>query len=70
MKMRSLAIVAATLGLATAPVAAEAVRDAAPVENASENGGNSTVFYVLGVAAVIAAVIIAASGNNNDPISG
>lgn len=70
MKLRNLVLTAAALGFAAAPVAAEAVRDAAPVENASELKGNSELFYVLGAAAIIAAIIAAASGGNDDPISG
>lgn len=70
MKLRTLAFATAAIGLAAAPVAAEAVRTAAPVEATSENGGNSDVFYVLGAAAIIAIVIIAASGGNKQPISG
>lgn len=70
MTLRTLAIATAALGLVAAPVAAEAVRTAPPVEATSENGGNSDVFYALGAAALIATVIIAASGGNDQPISG
>jgi hypothetical protein len=70
MKLRNFAIAAAALGLAAAPVAAEAVRDATPVENANALKGNSELFYVLGAAAIIAAIIAVASGGNDDPISG
>jgi hypothetical protein len=69
MKLRSVALAAAALGLLSAPVAASVVRDAAPVEMANQVEGNSEVFYVLGVAAVIAAIVLLAS-DDNDPISG
>lgn len=69
MKLRNIALTAAALGMATAPVAAESLRDAAPVSKTSELEGNSDLFLVLGAVAVIAGVIIIASGDD-EPISG
>ena len=70
MRFRPLALVAAALSLAAAPVAAEALRTSATVQNASELEGNSDVFLVLGAAAIIAAIVIATSSGDDDPISG
>ena len=70
MRFRPLALVAAVLSLAATPVAAEAVRASATVQNASELEGNSDVFLVLGAAAIIAAIVIATSSGDDDPISG
>ena len=68
MKFRTLAIAAAALGLAAAPVAAETIRTAAPVTGQSELEGNSSVFYILGVAAIIAGIVIVAS-DDDEPAS-
>lgn len=70
MKLLNLAIGAASLGLVAAPVAAQAVRAGSPVEYANANGGNSDVFYALGVGAVIAIIVIVATGGDDEPISG
>lgn len=70
MRFRPLALVAAVLSLAATPVAAEALRTSATVQNASELEGNSDVFLVLGAAAIIAAIVIATSSGDDDPISG
>lgn len=69
MKLRNIALTAAALGLATAPVAAESFREAAPVSKASELEGQSDLYLVLGAAAIIAGIIIIAS-DDDDPISG
>ncbi|GAA4051807.1 hypothetical protein [Parerythrobacter jejuensis] len=65
MTIRNLAMAVAALGLAAAPVAAESVREAAPVSQESEVAGNSVIFIVLGVAAVIAGVIVIASDDDD-----
>ena len=70
MRFRPLALVAAVLSLAATPVAAEALRASATVQNASELEGNSDVFLVLGAAAIIAAIVIATSSGDDNPISG
>lgn len=68
MKFRNLAMACAALGLVAAPVAAETIRTAAPITGESELEGNSSVFYILGVAAIIAGIIIVAS-DDDEPAS-
>ncbi|WP_284124625.1 hypothetical protein [Parerythrobacter aestuarii] len=69
MIFRKIALATAALGLAAAPVAAESLRDAAPVTGESKLEGQSDIFLILGAAAIIAGIIIIAS-DDNDPVSG
>ncbi|ALE17195.1 hypothetical protein AMC99_01907 [Altererythrobacter epoxidivorans] len=76
MKFRNLAAATAALSLAASPAVAEAALDrgAAPVEGASELGGDGNgsgiILAILAAAAIIAGIVIAAgSGGDDDPIS-
>lgn len=67
-------IAVAALALASAPVAAqqanaELARESAPTSERSELAGNTTLFFILGIAAVVAGVILI-SENDDDPVSG
>lgn len=68
MIFRKIALATAALGLAAAPVAAESLRDYAPLTSESELEGQSDLFLVLGAAAIIAGIIIIAS-DDDDPTS-
>lgn len=48
----------AGLGLATAPVAASLARDAEPVSGQSELAGQSTLFFLAGIAVIALAVVL------------
>jgi hypothetical protein len=68
MQLRNIALTAAALGLAAAPVAAETYRAAAPVEASSELAGQSDLFLILGAAALIGGIIVLAT-DDEDPVS-
>ena len=54
-----IALVAAALATAAAPIAAGAVsRPAAPVRGGSEMGGQGTIFFLAGIAFVALAVLL------------
>ncbi len=72
--LRKLALAGAGMALVATPLAAEQVaaelsRDTAPIAGESELAGQSTIFYVLGIAAVVAAVILLAEDDDDDPVS-
>ncbi|MEL6709432.1 MAG: hypothetical protein AAFP79_14235 [Pseudomonadota bacterium] len=71
MKIRTIAIAAATLSLASAPAIAQAdlARSLAPVEGESKLGATATVFAILAAAAVTAGVVAAADGGSDDSVS-
>ena len=69
MKFKSIGLAVAALGMATAPVAAQAVASdrSAPVVGASElEGQNGILIGVLAAAAVVAGIIIIADGDDDD----
>ncbi len=69
MKLKSLGLAVAALGLATAPVAAQAVASdrSAPIASASElEGQNGVLIAVLAAAAVIAGIVIIADDDDDD----
>ena len=68
MHLRNIALTAAALGLAAAPVAAETYRASAPVTVSSELEGQSDLFIILGVAALIGGIIVLVA-DDDDPIS-
>ena len=64
--MRKIALLTAALGLAAAPVAAQAIsRDAAPVDGESTLGGAGGILAAMGVAVAIGTVILIADSNDN-----
>ena len=67
--LRKMAFASGALALAAAPVAAQAdlSRSVAPVEGESELQGQSTLFFVLGIAAVAAAIVVLSE--DDDPTS-
>ena len=68
--MRKIALLTAALGLAAAPVVAQAnSRDAARVENGSELGGTGGILAAMGIATVIATVILVTDGNDDPDLS-
>lgn len=68
MKLKNITMAVAAMGLVAAPVAAESLRDAAPVSATSELNGQSDIFIILGVlAAVVGAIALASDGD--DPVS-
>ncbi|MHA6334401.1 hypothetical protein ACXYL9_12035 [Qipengyuania sp. CAU 1752] len=68
MQLRNIALTAAALGLAAAPVAAETYRASAPVTASSELEGQSDLFIILGVAALIGGIIVLVA-DDDDPVS-
>lgn len=74
MKLRTFAVAAAALSLATAPVAAEIVSErSAPVAGVSELGGdgdaNGVILALLAAAAVIGGILIAVGGDDDNSLS-
>ena len=72
MKLRTLALAATAVSLATAPVAAEITSQrAAPASDASEIGGSGSgiVLALLAAAAVVGGIVIAADGDDDDVLS-
>lgn len=72
MKIRTLALAAATLSLAAAPAIAQAdlARAVAPVEGESKLVGPALIFGILGAAAVVAGIAVAASDDDDNSVSG
>ena len=65
--MQKIALVAVSLGMLAAPVAAQtAARQPAPVEGESELAGSGAFLGAVTVAALIAGVIIAADDDDVD----
>ena len=54
---RKLAFALATAGLALAPLGASLAREAAPVADESRLAGQSTAFFLAGIAVVVLAVV-------------
>lgn len=54
---RHVALAFAAAGVATAPVGASIVREAAPISGASELSGQGTPFFLAGIAIIALAVI-------------
>lgn len=54
---RKTILAAAAVGLAVAPVGASLAREAAPIEGKNTLGGESTVFFLAGIAVIALAVI-------------
>ncbi|GMM93300.1 hypothetical protein [Qipengyuania sp. MTN3-11] len=76
MTTKRIVLASAAMALAAAPVTAQQaravpVRDAAPVEGSNALGGalggESTLFFVLGIAAVAAAIVFLSE--DDDPVS-
>jgi|TARA_R100000049_G_C1930550_1_gene74546 hypothetical protein len=68
--MRKIALLTAALGLAAAPIAAQAnIRDATPVENGSELAGTGGILAAMGIAVVIATVILVTDKNDDPDLS-
>ncbi len=67
--LRKLALATTAVALAAAPVAAQAdlSRSTAPVNSESELEGQSTLFFILGIAAVAAAIVLLSE--DDDPAS-
>ena len=69
---RNILLASAALSLAAAPVAAQQAkadvqRQSAPVSEQSELAGNTTLFFILGIAAVVAGIILISE--DDDPVS-
>lgn len=56
--IRKFALGAAAAGLAMAPAATSLAREAAPVADANELAGQSTMFFLAGIAIVALAVVL------------
>jgi len=71
MKIRTIAMAAAALSLASAPAIAQAdfARALAPIEGESEMGSTAVVLAVLAAAAVVAGVVVAADGGDDNSVS-
>lgn len=73
--MRKIALYAGMATLIATPLAAqqasaELARTSAPVEGASEIGGDqNTIFFILGVAAVAAAIAFLSEDDDDAPVS-
>lgn len=70
MSFRKLTLASAALGLAIAPVAAQAApaRTSAPVEEASDAGRTST-FAIIAALIIVALAVLVATNNGNEPQS-
>jgi len=55
---RKIAFVLAATGLAVAPVGASLAREAAPVSDQNELGGQGTLFFLAGIAIIALAVVL------------
>ena len=55
--IRKIALTAAAAGLAVAPLAASLAREATPIEGQNELGGESTLYFLGGIAVIALAVI-------------
>ncbi len=55
---RKITLAAAIAGLALAPASASLAREAAPVEGGSSLGGESTIFFLAGLAVIALAVVL------------
>ena len=71
--IKKIAFATAAASLVATPLAAEQAvaqvqRDAAPITEESELAGNTTLFFILGIAAVVAAIVLLAE-DDDDPIS-
>lgn len=55
--IRKFALAAAAAGLAAAPLGASLAREAAPVSGGNELAGQSTLFFLAGIAAIALAVV-------------
>ena len=70
MNVRNLVAAVATLTLTSVPAMAQAVeRAAAPVADASELGGSSTLLLILAIALIGAGIYFLVDNNNNNPRS-
>lgn len=71
MKFRTMAAAVAALTLTTTPVLAEATVDrvAAPVEDASQMGGSSTLLLLVAIVLFGAGIYFLVDGDNNNPDS-
>lgn len=56
--IRKIALTGAAVGLAAAPLGASFAREAAPVEGENGLGGQSTLFFLAGIAVVALAVVL------------
>lgn len=55
---RKIALLAAAAGLAAAPVGASLAREAAPVSGENALAGQSTLFFLAGIAVIALAVVL------------
>jgi len=71
MSFRKLSLATAAVGLAIAPVAAQAApaRTAAPIEEASDMGGGTPTFAIIAALIIVALAVVVATKDNDDPVS-